>query len=131
MTLRRRQLVAVPALAAVPGGCALFQPPKRAFIVFFAPDSAEPPDDARRVLDDAAEAATRFSNEKVYLIGFADPEGSTEANRQLSRARADAVAQALAARGVAPRRFVQSARGATQPTLAMVESRRVEIRIGE
>lgn len=128
--LKRRHLLAVPPVAAL-GACALFQPPQRAFIVFFDPDSAEPGPDANQVLNTAGTEALRFSNLPVRLIGFADPEGSPEANRQLSAARADRVAAALAARGVAPSRFVRSARGATEPTSAMVESRRVEIRIGD
>lgn len=131
----RRSLMLSPlllaGLAAVPGlsGCAA-PAPASTFIVFFDEWSATPPAEAREVLDRAAAAARAQPTAPVALIGFADPEGAPEANRTLSRQRADNIADALAQRGTDPRRFVRSARGATEPTLAMVESRRVEIRIG-
>jgi OmpA-OmpF porin, OOP family len=129
----RRHVVPLLAasLLAVLGACASAPPSHQAFVVFFDEWSASPPAEANAVLDRAAGAARAEANAKVTLIGFSDPDGSPEANRTLSRQRADNVADALSARGIDPRRFVRIARGATEPTLAMVESRRVEIRIGQ
>lgn len=130
----RRTLLVSPLLlaaATVPflSGCA-GPAPAATFIVFFDEWSASPPAEAREVLDRAAAAARAQPGAPIALVGFADPEGAPAANRTLSRQRADNVADALAQRGIDPRRFVRSARGATEPTLAMVESRRVEIRVG-
>lgn len=130
MPFRRRQLALLLPPALLLGACAS-EPPKRAFIVFFEPFAAETGPDANKVLETAAAVAQRFPNEAVQVIGYADPEGTSADNRALSKMRADAVAADLVRRGVAQARIRQSARGATEPTLAMVESRRVEIRIGE
>lgn len=129
----RRHVVSLLAasLLAGLGACASAPPSHQAFVVFFDEWSATPPAEANAVLDRAAAAAKAEANAPVRLIGFSDPDGSPEANRTLSRQRADNVAEALSSRGVDPRRFVRSAQGATEPTLAMVESRRVEIRIGQ
>jgi outer membrane protein OmpA-like peptidoglycan-associated protein len=126
MLPRRLAILAPLAVAA----CATEPPPARSFVVFFEPFSAAPDADAALILTRAAEAARAYPSDPVQVIGFADPEGASEDNRRLSQARAEAVSAHLAQRGVAPARIMRSARGATEPTLAMVESRRVEIRIG-
>jgi hypothetical protein len=126
--LSRRRLWILAALSAA--GCAGSPPPGRVYVVFFEPFSAVPDANAATILQQAAEAAKAYADDPVQVIGFADPEGSSEENRRLSQARAEAVSAHLAQRGVAPSRIRRSARGATEPTLAMVESRRVEIRIG-
>lgn len=130
MPLRRRHLAGLLPPAIMLGACAS-EPPRRAFIVFFEPFAAETGPDATKVLETAAATARRFPNEPVQVVGYADPEGTSADNRALSRKRADFVTADLVRRGVAPGRVRESARGATEPTLAMVESRRVEIRIGE
>jgi outer membrane protein OmpA-like peptidoglycan-associated protein len=134
---RRHLLRALPATALLApalvmglAGCTAEPPPARTFVVFFDPLSAEPDADANTILARAADAARAFPSEPVWVIGFADPEGSSEENRRLSQARAEAVSAHLAQRGVAASRIRRAARGATEPTLALVESRRVEIRIG-
>jgi outer membrane protein OmpA-like peptidoglycan-associated protein len=130
---RRLVLRALPVFAlAVPGlaGCAPEPPPARTFVVFFESFSAVPDADAIVIIDRAAAAARQFPSDPVWVIGFADPEGSSDENRRLSQARAEAISAYLAQKGVAPARIQRAARGATEPTLAMVESRRVEIRIG-
>lgn len=132
---RRRMLRALPApvllgLAAALGGCAGEPPPARTYVVFFDSFASVPDADANAIMNRAAEAARHYAGEPVWVIGFADPEGSSEENRRLSLARAEAVSAYLAQRGVAASRIRRAARGATEPTLAMVESRRVEIRIG-
>jgi outer membrane protein OmpA-like peptidoglycan-associated protein len=129
--LARRHVLLAP-LAAMPlaaTGCAT-APPARSFVVFFQPFSAVPDTDAALILTRAAEAARAYPSDPVQVIGFADPEGASDDNRRLSEARAEAVSAHLAQRGVPPARILRSARGATEPTLAMVESRRVEIRLG-
>jgi outer membrane protein OmpA-like peptidoglycan-associated protein len=130
MPFRRRHLAALMTSAVLLAACA-GEPPKRAFIVFFEPFAAETGPDANKVLETAAAVALRFPNEPVQVVGYADPEGTSADNRALSRKRADAVTADLVRRGVAQARIRESARGATEPTLAMVESRRVEIRIGQ
>jgi len=132
---RRRLLMVLPAGAAAAAaaglaGCATEPPPARTFVVFFDSFSAVPDADAVLIIDRAAGAARQFPSDPVWVIGFADPEGSSEENRRLSQARAEAVSAFLAQKGVAPARLQRAARGATEPTLALVESRRVEIRIG-
>jgi outer membrane protein OmpA-like peptidoglycan-associated protein len=122
----RRLLLSLPLFAAA---CAA-PPPARNFVVFFEPQSSAPDTDSALILTRAAEAARAYPTEIVRVIGFADPEGASEENRRLSQARAEAVSAHLAQRGVAAARIMRSARGATEPALAMVESRRVEIRIG-
>jgi outer membrane protein OmpA-like peptidoglycan-associated protein len=128
MSLARRAFL--PLLPAALAAACASEPPARTYLVFFAPFMAEPDADARTILDRAAAGARAFPNEPIQVIGFADPEGTTEENRRLSQARADSVAKALGERGVAPGRILRGARGATDPQFAMVESRRVEIRIG-
>jgi outer membrane protein OmpA-like peptidoglycan-associated protein len=66
----------------------------------------------------------------VRLLGYADPEGAPAANRALSAARAQAVADQLVAEGVARSRIRIEPRGETPYADATQESRRVEIRIG-
>lgn len=128
---RRQFGPAIPLMAAwaTLASCA-GPPPERVFVVFFGPYSAVPDDDARQILVRAAAAAKAYPSDPVQVVGFADPEGAPEENRRLSQSRSEAVSAYLAQLGVAPARLMRSARGATQPMLTMVESRRVEIRIG-
>lgn len=129
---RRLLLQAAPTLAAgglLAAGCAS-PPPQRVFVVFFQQDSVVPDTDAATILSRASEAAKLYAADPVHVIGFADPAGTPDVNRMLSQQRAEAVSAYLAQHGVPPTRMIRTARGPTEPSLAMVESRRVEIRIG-
>ena len=129
--MRRRILIALPLFAAA---CASDrdQPPagsRQAFVVFFEDGSAALGAEANAGLDEAAELAKRYAAVKLQVAGYADPEGTSEANRALSRARAQAVADALVARGVARDRLSVVGRGATGVAYSPLEARRVEVRV--
>jgi outer membrane protein OmpA-like peptidoglycan-associated protein len=71
---------------------------------------------ARRVLDEAADIL-RGNDLRLRVVGFADSSGGAEGNLQLSRKRAEAVAAAIAERGVERSRLVVVSRGATMPII--------------
>ncbi len=124
----RRTFLLLPLLT-LPAGCALAPPSQRAFVVFFEPWSVMPDAQGRAAIDDAAGLARNSSGAAVQVVGFADPEGSTAANVELSRLRAQIVVDGLVKAGVAPARIRQSARGPTGFVESSLESRRVEITI--
>jgi outer membrane protein OmpA-like peptidoglycan-associated protein len=131
--LNRRALpLGLIALSALVGACA-----ERAaltalpvHVVFFEGESAALEGAALGVLRDAADVANRYPTQPVRVLGFADPEGSSAANRALSNARAQAVSATLQRYGVAEGRIRVSARGEVPFELTATESRRVEVRIG-
>lgn len=131
--LKRRALpLGLLALSALFGACAeraelIAQP---VHVVFFEGESAALEGAALAVLRDAADVANRYPSQPVRVLGFADPEGSSAANRALSNARAQAVSATLQRFGVASARITVLARGATPFELTATESRRVEVRIG-
>lgn len=98
------------------------------YVVFFTAFSADLDEPARQVINQAAQAAQASGNRIVRVEGYADSDGSTEANRILSRLRAQVVADALAERGIERSRIVLRPRG-QQGGDPGVESRRVEINI--
>lgn len=129
--MRRLFLIALPLLAAA---CASDrdQPPpgsRQAFVVFFEDSSATLESSANAAMDEAADLARRYAAVKLQVAGYADPEGTSEANKALSRARAQAVADGLVARGVARDRLTVVGRGATGVAFSPVEARRVEVRV--
>ncbi len=129
--MRRRLLIALPLVAAA---CAAGreQPPpgsRQAFVVFFEDGSATLGAEANAAMDDAAALARRYAAVKLVVAGYADPEGASEANKVLSKARARAVADGLIARGVAPDRLTVVGRGATGVAYSSLEARRVEVRV--
>lgn len=80
----------------------------------FAFDSHTISDDANAALDTLAELIGHTSGQ-VQLIGHTDNRGDDAYNHTLSQQRAQAVADALAARGVASDRLTVSGRGAQAP----------------
>lgn len=87
--------------------------------VYFEPDSAEVTSDGRAVLRAAAGQAKGCKVASVSVLGLADAAGAPAANLELSRRRADAVAQALAATGLPAAEFDKAAigqAGATTPS---------------
>jgi outer membrane protein OmpA-like peptidoglycan-associated protein len=80
-------------------------PPPPATPVFFQPFSAALDPAATNTIAAAAQAANAQPNARVVVIGAADSVGSVEANKYLSETRAQVVADALVADGVAEGRI--------------------------
>ncbi|PZW37658.1 OmpA family protein [Humitalea rosea] len=130
----RRSLLLSLACLPLLAGCALFrgnladQPPR---IVFYTPDSAELDAQAKLIVGDAADLAGNYPTAPVSVLGFADPDGTTAENRALSARRAEVVATELRRLGVAPSRITVRPRGEVSFDAVPLESRRVEIRVGQ
>ncbi|WP_419900000.1 OmpA family protein [Roseomonas sp. USHLN139] len=121
-------LTALPLLA----GCAMTPPTALpAAVVFFTEDSAALDPAAQGVVGDVARQAAAQPEAPVTVLGFADPDGGRAYNRALSAARAENVAEALRQAGVAPARIRTTPRGPVPFEMMPLESRRVEIRIGQ
>jgi outer membrane protein OmpA-like peptidoglycan-associated protein len=96
------------------------------FLVYFQERSATLDTEAKKVIAVASQHAREQPAAPVRVVGYTDSAGSPPADILLSQQRAQAVADALVANGVAADRLVRSGRGQTgeNPGLA---SRRVEI----
>jgi outer membrane protein OmpA-like peptidoglycan-associated protein len=116
-------------LLALFSACSPAGPSGPPYIVFFPERSAQLDDQARDLIAQVAARAKDEPAAPVEVIGYTDSAGSPAADVLLSQQRAQTVADALAADGVAPNRLVRKGRGQTgeDPGLA---SRRVEITIG-
>ena len=119
------RLAATLALFAV-SACAQ-QPPLRTFALFFNDFSSTIGPEGAQIVASAASAARFFPAGSVRVTGYADNAGSTQADIDLSRARADAVATLLQQDGVASSRIVRAAVGTPPNSQPGVERRRVEI----
>jgi outer membrane protein OmpA-like peptidoglycan-associated protein len=101
--------------------------------IFFQPFSAALDESATTTIANVAKAAEAQPNATVVVTGAADSVGSSLANKYLSETRAQVVADALAADGVAPSRIQTRAAGiasAPGPIGAPAQSaRRVLIQI--
>lgn len=75
----------------------------------YATGSAEPDDEAKKILDELAETMFAYVDYVIEVDGFTDNVGSEDANQSLSQKRADAVMKYLLDKGVEPFRI--SARG--------------------
>lgn len=98
-------------------------------VVFFEEDRDTLDGPARAVVQEAAEAAARFSAVRVNVFGYAGPVGGAGFNRALSEARARHVADSLRQFGVPADRVFILGRGEVPFAMAPIESRRVEIRL--
>lgn len=127
---RAKGLLAIGGLALglALSACSLFGS-SGPYDVYFEERSAQLDDQARGLVAEAARRANLQPGVPVEVIGYTDSAGSPPADFILSKQRAQAVADALAANGVAANRLVRIGRGQTggEPGLA---SRRVEISIG-
>ena len=87
------------------------------------------------LLDRLAEFAFECQTQKIAIIGHSDATGSEPWNIQVSRARAQAVADHLIENGVAPERFVIDGRGSSLPVAdnetvhGREQNRRIEIEL--
>jgi outer membrane protein OmpA-like peptidoglycan-associated protein len=103
--------------------------PSQRFVVFFQEWSAALDPSAQAAISAAAQFANQHPAQPVMVTGYADPDGSRQANVALSRTRAQVVVDQLKQDGVDPSRIRLSAHGPTDFTQAAVESRRVEIAV--
>jgi peptidoglycan-associated lipoprotein len=79
--------------------------------IYFEPDSAEVTSEGRAVLRAAAAQAKPCGVQSVSVLGLADASGAPQASLELSKRRADAVVQALAATGLPAAEFDTAAAG--------------------
>jgi peptidoglycan-associated lipoprotein len=79
--------------------------------VYFDAQSAEVTKEGRAVIAAAAQAAKACKVASVEVLGLADAAGAPGANLELSRKRADSVADALKAAGLPPAQFQVAAAG--------------------
>jgi outer membrane protein OmpA-like peptidoglycan-associated protein len=129
--MHRRFLLAASLVAVA--GCTQHSAvtPARNIVVFFTADSAALDGKAQDAIRQAADSARADPSALAHVRGFAAPDTGTAAfNKSLSQTRAQAVADALVAADVPPRRIRMESRGAVAFDLMPTESRRVEIIIG-
>jgi outer membrane protein OmpA-like peptidoglycan-associated protein len=98
--------------------------------VYFERWSANLAETAQADIAAAAARANQQPNAPVQVVGYADPEGSPLANKDLSRTRAQVVTDALVKDGVAPSRIQLRSVGSVTYAADSLESRRVEIIVG-
>jgi len=84
-------------------------------VINFAPGSAAIDPSSRQVLNSLASVALRCDRFSIEVAGHTDNSGTPEANMELSRARADAVASYLAQQGVARSRLEARGYGQDRP----------------
>jgi outer membrane protein OmpA-like peptidoglycan-associated protein len=104
--------------------------PSQKYVVYFQEWSAALDDAAQAVIGDAAEWVKSHPGNVAHVNGFADPNGSKQANALLSELRAQMAVDQLQTDGVDPKRIRQRGHGSVQFALSSQESRRVEISVG-
>lgn len=99
----------------------------------FATNSAALPADAQTTLAGLSQILARRPNAQVQIVGYADARGGEGANAQLGAQRAQAVAQALGAMGVAAGRISTGTGSEADPVASnatqqgQAENRRTEL----
>jgi outer membrane protein OmpA-like peptidoglycan-associated protein len=132
---RRAALLAFALLGL--GGCTdvsnyvskQYHPAQPKFVIFYSPWSSTLDEKSLAVVAAAAQAALTDPVATVQVVGFSSTIGASDANQQLSEARAEAVQTQIIADGVASSRVTSMARGATTYQFSPIEARRVEIDI--
>src|SRR6516225_5993634 len=100
-------------LLFVLSACALFGGGRK-YVVFFQERSAQLDRQAQSVISGAAARANTNPASSVKVIGYTDSAGSPAADVALSQQRAQTVADALVADGVAANWLVREGRGQTR-----------------
>lgn len=119
---------AVICLLLVLSACATDRDPGvHRHLVFFQEWSADMDQEAKDAVAAASAVVKRHPGVPVTVIGYADPEGSSQANRDISRLRAQVVVDALVKDGVPAAQITRQSKGATAFVATSLESRRVEI----
>lgn len=101
--------------------------------ILFASGSASLQPGARDKIRQLAGVLNRYPRTTIQVIGHTDARGSEESNLELSRRRAQAVAEELVAAGVSPSRITTLGRGESSPIASndtpegRAQNRRVEI----
>ncbi len=90
---------ATPVVAPAPAAPPMAAQPQSEYQVFFDWDKATITPNSASIIGDAAEAANRARAVRIQVIGHTDTSGSPTYNQRLSIRRAEAVRQALIARG--------------------------------
>lgn len=121
-------LIAVCLFSGLLSACSLFEGGAmgRKYVVFFGQDSTVLDAPARTVVEHAAAAAADNPSMDILVAGYAGAHGSLPAEVALSDKRAELVAGALRADGVAANRIRISPRTPSNKD-AVVGARRVEI----
>lgn len=89
------------------------------------------------ILDEMAAAMQKLKGRKVEVIGHTDNTGLRASNVSLSQARAEAVRNYLASKGIAPASVLTSGQGPDRPVASnttvdgRARNRRIEFRIAE
>jgi outer membrane protein OmpA-like peptidoglycan-associated protein len=127
--MRRAIILAVVLLT---GACAFFQPGGKRFVVFFQGGAVTLDDNAAKaVVVGAAAYALDHPDQPIRVDGFADENGTKEANAEITRARVQNVIRGLTSNGVGVSRIARREVGEVPFTLDEQESRRVTIVIGK
>jgi OOP family OmpA-OmpF porin len=87
-------------------------------VINFAAGSATIDPSSRRLLDSLGSVALRCDRFSIEVAGHTDNQGEREANLQLSRQRAEAVANYLAEQGVARTRLIARGYGPDRPRVS-------------
>ena len=125
--MRRTFLIAIPLLLLA--GCQILGPER--FVVFYGQGSSQLDAQGQQVLATVAERARQRPGTPVVVSGYADPAGTADAAKKLAAQRAQAVADALTRAGVDGQRIRRRAIGGVDYSMDSIESRRVEITLGE
>ena len=80
----------------------------------FPVDSANLTPTAQNTFNSIANVLKDYDKTAIHVVGFTDSTGSTQHNLELSKDRAQAVAQFLESRGVSSQRLLTWARGETE-----------------
>ena len=108
-------------------------PPQKVFLVFFDWDRYTITPEGQQIIALAAQQYNAGGSVRLQVTGYTDLSGSAGYNQRLSERRANAVANALAALGVARSDMVVTGRGMNDPRVPTApgvrepQNRRVEI----
>lgn len=103
----------------------------------FALNSAELKSETQMLLNELVQFMEQYPQSVVSVTGYTDSTGAAEYNQALSERRAQAVADAVIAQGIAPSRVTVSGGGESNPIASnetregRAENRRVELEVPE